>query len=746
MRALLQDTKSGQIATYDVPAPETLPGCVLVRTAFSAISAGTEKAKMESGQKSLLGKVMARPDLVKQVADYARSNGIKAAWDKVQSQLNTLSPLGYSCSGYVLEAGAGAGYVPGERVACAGVSYANHCEVNCVPRNLVARIPKNVPMDAAALTTLGAIALQGVRQAEITLGETVAVIGAGLVGVLAMQVLRAAGCRVIGIDSSPERAARALSLGAHLGLATNDPELESRVTAFSHRGVDAVLITAATPSAEPLELAAKLLRDRGRIVIVGDVGMGVSRGNMYGKELSLHMSRSYGPGRYDPFYEEGGCDYPIGYVRWTEQRNMEAFLDMLSNGTIRVDALLTRRYTVAQGAQAYADLSTGIYTAIIDYQAPVENLAPAQTSSLRRSQEPQRSDRIRVGCLGAGTFARGVILPFLRSCKQVTLESVATGSGVTAETVRRAFGFLTAESPSALLSNVNVDAAFIITRHDSHAAYVERALEAGKAVFVEKPLAINRTQLHQLAAAHAVQIERGKEPFLMVGFNRRFAPHTAKLQDFFQARTEPMLVHIRCNAGFIPRNTWIQSEARGSRIIGELCHFIDWARAVVRSPVCLVIGAALPDAGRYNGDNLSVTLSFQDGSIANLLYLANGDRAVPKEYIEVFCQGSVARLDDFRTLSLTRAGKTRTFRSAQDKGHRRELELTLEAMLRGDPAPIRFEELFEVTNVSFAIDEAIRTGQPVPLRNEIQTYATVEESRESTPITPDLSLSLGLRN
>ncbi|MGC2401966.1 MAG: zinc-binding alcohol dehydrogenase, partial [Acidobacteriaceae bacterium] len=328
MRALLADMKSGRIGVHDVPAPELHPRGILVRTAFSAISSGTEKATVEAGRKSLLGKAIARPDLVKQLLEYARSNGIGAARQKAQARLDTLSALGYSCSGFVMEAGsAAAGFQPGDRVACAGAGYATHGEINFVPANLAVRVPESVSLDAASLATIGAIAVQGVRQASVTFGETVAVIGVGLVGVLAIQVLRAAGCRVVAIDLSPERAAQATSLGAQLALSTRDSGLEAAVASFSRYGVDAALITAATRSAEPLELAAKLLRDRGRISVIGDVGMGVSRANMYRKEISLAMSRSYGPGRYDSSYEEAGQDYPIGYVRWTEKRNMEAFLD-----------------------------------------------------------------------------------------------------------------------------------------------------------------------------------------------------------------------------------------------------------------------------------------------------------------------------------------------------------------------------------------------------------------------------------
>ena len=405
--------KSGEIAMHDVPAPELREGGILVRTAFSAISAGTEKVTVEAGRKSLVGKALARPDLVKQVLAYARLNGVTAARQKVQARLDTLSALGYSCSGIVLEAST-PHFRPGDRVACAGVGYASHSEINFVPANLAVRVAGNVKLQAASLTTIGAIAVHGVRQANVTFGETVAVIGAGLVGVLTMQVLRAAGCRVIAIDLSPERAAHAAELGAHLGLSTSDPGLESAVASFSRYGVDAAIITAATKSAEPLELAAKLLRDRGRISVVGDVGMGVSRAHMYRKELSLSMSRSYGPGRYDPGYEEGGHDYPIGFVRWTEQRNMEAFLDLLSSGALSIEPLLAHIFAVEDGARAYAAVEAGAYTGIIDYHAPADGKAE-KLSVAAPTPQPRASGILRVGCIGAGGFARGVLFPHLRS-------------------------------------------------------------------------------------------------------------------------------------------------------------------------------------------------------------------------------------------------------------------------------------------------------------------------------------------
>ena len=720
MLALLTDRNSGDVATYDIPAPELRPGGILVRTQYSAISAGTERATLDLSAKSLLAKVKARPDLVKQVIEYARQNGVKAAYEKVHAKLDTLTTLGYSCSGEVISVGDGVHeFRVGDRVACAGGAYANHAEINFVPRNLAVHIPSQVSMAAASLTTIGAIALQGIRQANVGIGETVAVIGAGLVGALTIQIVRAAGCRVVAIDLSPQRVERAKEFGAHLAIAANDPALISSIKEFSRYGVDAAILTAATDSAEPAEMAAKILRDRGRIIVVGTVGMGVSRSNMYMKELSLALSRSYGPGRYDPRYEEGGIDYPIGYVRWTERRNMEAFLDLLATGRIDVVPLLEHQYPANAGGKAYADLKTGIYTAILKYGDTLP--ASRRTAPPVAASRPRFGDEVRVGCIGAGSFASSVIFPGLQSIKGVRLQSVATISGTGAASARHAFKFQTAEQPSALLNNPNVDAVCVLTRHDTHATHTAHALQAGKPVFVEKPLAVDREQLAQLQDVYAAELQAGRAPFVMVGFNRRFAPFTEKIRQFFIGRREPMLVHVRVNAGYFPRDHWVH--AHGGRIVGELCHFVDWARSVIDTPIESVAATGLPDGSQYASDNIAVTLKFADGSVANLLYLANGDRSTPKEFFEVFCQGAIARLHDFRTLELARNGKVQSCKSMQDKGHRRELQLTIDAIRSGKPSPISFEELVEVTETTLLVHHALATGEVIRLAQAAPTVA-----------------------
>lgn len=726
MNAVVEDLRSGEIQVIEVPAPELRPRGVLVRTAFSAISSGTERAKVESSEKSLLGKAMARPDLVKQVADFARTQGLKAAYEKVKTKLDTLSTMGYSCAGTVIAVAEDVSeFRLGDRVACGGAGYASHCEINWVPSNLVARVPDSVPLDAASLTTIGAIAMQGLRQAQVNFGETVVVVGAGLLGVITMQLARAAGCKVIAVDLDQSRIDQAVAMGANLALLSTDPQLTSAVENFSRYGADAAIVTAATKSAEPLELAAKLLRKRGRIVIVGDVGMGVSRASLYQKELTLAMSCSYGPGRYDPSYEEGGNDYPIGYVRWTERRNMEAVLDLMNSGALQVSELTKHRYPVRDAERGYSDLLKGkFYTAILQYPSEPDSARGKFPQGMVSIARPRVSGSLRVGCVGAGGFAQSSIFPVLRAASAVSLESIATATGVTAESARKNYKFSRAQTPAELLRNPEIDAVFIASRHESHAKYVSEALRNEKAVFVEKPLAVTREELASIEQLCRELVLGGHNPFLMVGFNRRFAPFTENIRTFFSGRREPMMLHARINAGFIATDHWTQQPSEGGRIVGEFCHFIDWARSVAASEIRTVSATALPSGSRYNRDNVAVILTFADGSIANLLYLANGDPSLPKEYFEVFCEGGVARMEDFITLELVRGRKSKKLNSVRDKGHNRELNLTIEAMKLGRPAPIPLEQIFEVMGATFSVLESINREKTIESVDRTSDFAT----------------------
>ena len=726
-KAVVEDTRSGQVEVVEVPYPELRSNGILVRTRFSAVSAGTERSKLETGEKSLVGKALARPDLVRQVLAVACQQGVQAAYHKVQSRLNALSALGYSCAGTVLAVGEEVTeFQPGDRVACAGAGYANHGEVNYIPRNLAVRVADNVPLDAASLTTIGAIALQGLRQSEVRLGETVAIIGAGLVGLLALQLSKAAGCRTVALDIDEQRVEAARRMGADLALLCQDAET---LTAehVARYGADAAIVTAASPSAEPLELAARLLRDRGRIVVVGDVAMGISRRAAYHKELSIALSRSYGPGRYDAQYEEKGLDYPIGYVRWTEKRNMEAFLDLLASGSLNVAPLLELRYPLQRAQEAYARIrEKNAYTVILEYPESEDGTASAVVSAAGAVARDPKPGRLYVSCIGAGSFARDVVLPHLRSAKNVILDSVATSSGISAETARRSFGFRRTLAVEEVLAS-DSDLLCVLSRHDSHSRYVTRALMNHKAVLVEKPLAASEPELQEVRAAYEAELERGHAPFLMAGFNRRFAPFTERIKQFFAGRREPMLLHARVNAGYLPPGHW--THEAGGRIVGEFCHFVDWARSVVNSPIQQVQAAALPDGNRYCRDNVVVTLSFEDQSLANLIYLANGDPSVSKEYFEVFCGGMVARMDDFRFLTLAGHGKAEEVKAKRDKGHRQLLALTLDALRSGAPAPIPFDELFEVTQATFTIHRCLAGNRTDELSGQTDPGAALALER-----------------
>jgi predicted dehydrogenase len=473
------------------------------------------------------------------------------------------------------------------------------------------------------------------------------------------------------------------------------------------------------------------MRDRGRMVVVGAVGMGVSRSNVYMKELSLALSRSYGPGRYDPVYEEGGIDYPVGYVRWTERRNMEAFLDLLATERINVSPLLENQYPIDEGTQAYAALKDGLYTAILKYGSATENATLSTAAPAARVVRPRIRDEVRIGCVGAGSFASSVIFPVLRSIKGVRLQAVGSLSGAGATSAQRAFGFETAEQPTEIVNDPDVDAVFVLARHDAHATRVVQALRGGKPVFVEKPLAINREQLGQLRKEYSTHVQAGTAPFVMVGFNRRFAPFTEKIRQFFAGRREPMMIHGRVNAGQLPPEHWIY--AQGGRIVGEFCHFVDWVRALVGFPIQSVAATALQQSVSYPPDNVAVVLKFADGSIANLLYLTNGDRSTPKEFFEVFCQSASAQLNDFRRLELARNGKVQKFKSQQDKGHRRELELTIEAIRSGKPSPISFDALVEVTEATFLVHDAIATGQVIRYDDALTAPALTKATGVAAP-------------
>ena len=721
MKQVLQNMRSGKTSVEDVPAPAPRPGMALVRTAASLVSAGTERMLVEFAEKSLVGKARSRPDLVRQVLDKARREGLRTTVEAAFNRLDQPMALGYSSAGTIVALGAGMqGFQVGQRVACAGGGYAVHAEMAVVPRNLLAPLPAGVDFESAAFTTLGAIALHGFRLAETQVGERVAVIGLGLLGLLAVQIATASGCRVIGVDLDPRRVALAKRFGAEAVLRARAVEAVQAFTA--NRGADAVLICADTPSADPVELAGAIARDRGRVVATGAVGLTLPRKIYYEKELAFVNSRSYGPGRYDGGYEEGGRDYPPGYVRWTEGRNLEAVVELMASGKLDVRPLITHRFPIEKAAHAY-EVITGkkkqaFLGVLLTYpqdvsRAPV-SAAPVSRVSLSGTREAGQGGAVALGVLGAGNFANAVLLPAIKKQRGVELVGIASVGGLHAQAAGHKFGFAYAASDEEdVLNDPAINTLVILTRHEAHAGLVVKALRAGKHVFVEKPLAIDADGLKKVQAALK------KAPGLLtVGFNRRFAPLAVRLNEFLAGRSEPLYMHYRVNAGYIPLDHWTQDPAQGGgRIIGEGCHFIDFLTFLAGAAPLSVTARALPDNGKYRQDNASMTFTFPDGSLGVVDYLANGDKAFPKERLEVFCGGRVAVLDDFRALELVQNGKRKVVKSAlrQDKGHTGEWSAFVRAIREGGEPPIPYEQLVGVSRATFAALEALRSGQPVEI-------------------------------
>lgn len=710
MLQVVQYQRTGEMLVEDLPAPACMPGGVLVRTVASLISAGTERTSVESAQQSLLERARSQPDQVKAVLDKVKKDGIKATYEAVKSKLESFKTLGYSAAGVVIESRC-EDFVPGDRVACAGAQYAHHAEIISVPKNLVCKIPEHVSFDDAAYTTLGAIALQGVRQADLRLGETVAVIGLGLLGQLTVQLLKASGCRVVGLDINEDLFPMALEFGCE-AVFKSSRDAASSIKAFTRGiGTDAVIITASTDSNEPMLLALDIARKKSPVVIVGAVPMNVPRSPFYEKELELRISCSYGPGRYDPSYEAEGNDYPIGYVRWTENRNMQAFLDCIERGILTVSSMTTHRFPIEQAMSAY-DLITGkkqekYLGLVLTYPERAE--ARKRTVNAK-SYEPK--SKVGVGFVGAGSFAQTMLIPPLKT-EGVDFISVSTGTPVNAKSAAQKYGFMEAATDSmSVIDNKAVNMVFCASRHDSHARYVQKAVEMNKPVFVEKPLCINREELEQLDIAVAHNNGR-----VMVGFNRRFSASFGAIKKFFAHRSEPMSITYRVNAGFIPKSSWIQDPAQGGRIIGEGCHFIDCMAYLTGSVPIKVHAEQLSSKNREfaQQDNVSIVIRFADGSVGTLLYLANGDGSVDKEYCEVFCEGKTAIMNNFRNVVLAQGKKQKTLSFDGLKGHREEIAATIAAVKKGAPMPIDYETIRAVTLATIGAVESLGNGLPVSL-------------------------------
>jgi len=697
-------------------------GQALVKVETSLVSAGTERMVVEFAEKSLVGKARSRPDLVKQMVDKARREGLVNTVQAAFNRLDQPMALGYSSAGTIVALGENMqGFILGQRVACAGGGYAVHAEYNVVPRNLLTPLPENVDFESAAFTTLGAIALHGFRLPEAQIGESVAIIGMGLLGLLAAQIATAAGCNVLGIDIDPAR----LSLASSLGLrAVPRVEAVDSCSAFtSNRGFDVILICADTSSNDPVELAGVIARDRARVVATGVVGLTFPRKVYYEKEISFINSRSYGPGRYDLNYEEQGNDYPPGYVRWTEGRNFEAVLDLMAKGQLQVKPLVTHRFDISEAAQAYEVITgkkkekfLGVLLTYpeVEMREETKIVFPSIVHGphLHRTQV-QVSSIVKLGVLGAGLFANSVLLPAIKKAGDIELVGIASSGGLHAQHAGKKFGFgYAASEDDAIIHDPNINTVAILTRHNTHADLVVKALKAGKHVFVEKPLAITPEQLKEIEQ----QLLITNNSLLLTGFNRRFAPLAQSLSSFFSRRTQPMHIHYRVNAGAIPLNHWTQDpEIGGGRIIGEGCHFVDFITFLVGTAPDSVIAHALPDGGKYREDNVSMTFTFPDGSLGTVDYLANGDKSFPKERVEVFCGGQVAVLDDFVSLQTVKDGKRKEVKGAQNKGWVEEWKIFSKSIREGGEPPVPYEQLIGVTNSTFAAVESLRKQESIRL-------------------------------
>jgi predicted dehydrogenase/threonine dehydrogenase-like Zn-dependent dehydrogenase len=726
MKQVLQNLKTGETQVMDVPAPICNPLCLLISTRCSLISAGTERTLVEFGQANLLAKAKAQPERVREVLAKIKTDGLMPTLETVFARLDQPLPLGYCNAGEVMEVGEG---VTGFRVGDRVISNGPHAEIVCVPKNLCARIPPGVGDDEAAFTVLAAVGLQGVRLAAPTLGENVVVTGLGLIGLLTVQMLVANGCRVLGIDFDPHRLALARQFGAKTVDLSSGSEPVIAAMAFADgRGVDAVVITASTKSNEPVHQAAQMCRKRGRIVLVGVAGLELVRHDFYEKELSFQVSCSYGPGRYDDAYEQKGNDYPFGLVRWTEQRNFEAVLEMMEAGKLKVEPLISGRMSIAQAPDAYRRLTGDhtvlglLLTSLKEGRDPGRVVAGGNSNARWGNQSRRVLSAIRrpqssspaIGVIGAGNFASLIMLPALKKTAAL-FKTIASGNDPSAAVAARKFGFQNATSDyRTILTDQEISAVFIATRHDIHARIVVEALNAGKHIFVEKPLALTRAELAEVRSAYQESIH----PQLLVGYNRRFSPLAVKMHTLLAGRSQPLSLVYTINAGAIPSDHWTQNPmVGGGRIIGEGCHFIDFLRFLVGQPLT---GIEARMMGRAPGigiseDKMMIILEFADGSLGTVLYLANGSKQYPKEQVKVFSQGRVLVLDNFKALrgyGWSKFRKTKQWR--QDKGHTAEIAAFVDRITTGGEPLIPWSELEETSLATFAAVERAQAPARCP--------------------------------
>ena len=708
--------RKGEVVVEEVPAPLGSEGSVLVEVRYSLISVGTEISGVAASGGSLLQKALKQPEKVKNVGNMAKTEGISKTIAKVKGELDSGHPTGYSCAGVVIDAGKNIKDIKiGDRVACAGAGKANHAEIVSVPRNLVVRVPDNLELREAASVTLGSIAMQGVRRANPIFGETVAIIGLGLIGQLTAQILRVAGCRVIGIDLVKSRVELAQKLGMDYGVVIGEDDPVANVLKYTTNiGADATILTAATKSDLPVQQAMEMTRKKGRVVVVGDVGLHLTRQPFYEKEIDFLISCSYGPGRYDEMYEEKGIDYPYAYVRWTENRNMEEYLRMLAEGKVNFKTLISKEYDLIDAPEAYRELKEGedrplgVLLRYVSKKATAEQgLLKVERRVLVNSKPIKEEGIINAAIIGAGGFAQNVHLPNMQKLTNFyNIYAIVTRTGNNAKQAARRFkaNYCTTDYQEVLKDD-EVDMVLITTRHNLHAKMAVEAAQAGKAIFLEKPMALNNKELNELVKV----IKETQVPFMM-GFNRRFAPCAVKAKEIISKRQNPMIINYRVNAGYIPLDHWVHTEEGGGRIIGEACHMFDLFNFFTNSGVESVhVSAISPKTADISSrDNFIATLKYHDGSICTLTYTALGAKELGKEYIEIYVDGTTLVIDDFKVLrvygSRAKGTKSRTIQ----KGHLEELEAFAKYVKGNSEMPIPFEQLISATETSFIVDNKMR--------------------------------------
>ena len=703
---------SGETSLVTAPAPQVKSGSLLIHTTTSLISAGTERMLVEFGQANFLQKARKQPDKVKMVLDKVKTDGLATTIDAVRSKLDQPLPLGYCNVGIIAEVGTGISeFKQGDRV----ISNGPHADVVRVPKNLCAKVPDNVSDEEASFTVLASIGLQGIRLAQPTLGECFVVTGVGLIGLITVQLLIANGCRVLAIDYDQSKLELAKQFGAQICNPGKGEDPVAAGMAFSRgNGVDGVIITASTPSNDPVSQAAKMSRKRGRIVLVGVVGLELSRADFYEKELSFQVSCSYGPGRYEPDYEDKGNDYPIGFVRWSEQRNFEAVLDMLASGKLNVRPLITHRYSFNDALKGYATLTNDKTALGIILQYPNESTEVLNKNELELIPYVSNgSNEPVVGFVGAGNYASRVLIPAFKEAG-ANLHTLTTSGGINSVVHGTKNEFHKASTDTdAMLKNSEINTIAVVTQHNSHAHFVAQALKEGKNVFVEKPIAINLEQLEQVKQAYNLQLKEGKNARVMVGFNRRFAPQIQKMKSLLGSISEPKSFIMTMNAGAIPSDHWTQDvDVGGGRIIGEACHFIDLMRFLADSEIISVQARRMgnTDAVAITEDKAAIILGFADGSFGTVHYLANGAASFPKERVEVFAAGKVLQLDNFRKLTgYGWKGFTKMNLWQQDKGQKACAKAFLDSITQGKPAPITADEIFEVAKVTIDVAQKLRS-------------------------------------